>query len=97
LRQIASHCLLLSFRTLSEAEGGGICFFHTASCIWQKIFQKVGMFLDSEKVSVNTPQSPRNSPQLHHDLPAQKHQETQKPPAKPPSTTPKKILPKSVH
>jgi hypothetical protein len=85
---------LLSFRSVAEESA-----FPTQALALtpKKIFQKVGMFLDHEKVTVSTPQSPCNSPQLHHDLPPQKHQKTQKTPAKPSFTTSKKIFPKFVH
>jgi hypothetical protein len=37
---------------------------------YKKIFQKVGVFSGGEKVSVKHHDLPRNSPQLHHDLPS---------------------------
>jgi hypothetical protein len=48
----------------------------------KKILQKVGMFLGGEKVSIKHHDLPRNSPQLHHDLPSQNTTKTQNPPAK---------------
>jgi len=50
-------------------------------------FKKVGVFLATQKVIVDNHDLPRNSPQLHHDLPSRNTTKTQKPPQKPHSTT----------
>jgi hypothetical protein len=48
----------------------------------KKYISKRGKFSGGEKVSVKNHDLPRNSPQLHHDLPSQNNTKTQKPPAK---------------
>jgi hypothetical protein len=83
---------LLSFRSVAEESA----FSTTAPSPHPKNISKVGMFLDSEKVSVSTPQPPRNSPQLHHDLPPQKHQKFSKHPVKTTSIPPPNFFPRPI-
>jgi hypothetical protein len=41
-----------------------------------------GAFFDVKDMSVKTPHQPRIAPQIHHDLPPQKHPKSAKPPVK---------------
>jgi hypothetical protein len=45
-------------------------------------FQKVGVFFEHEIVTSNSPQITTLPPQIHHDLPPQKHPKSAKPPVK---------------
>jgi hypothetical protein len=54
------------------------------------------MFSGGKKVSFKHHDLPRNSPQLHHDLPSPKHHKNAKPPAKK-TLHPKNIFSNSQH
>jgi hypothetical protein len=54
---------------------------HPATKAAQKYISKKRKILGGEKVSPKHHDSPRNSPQTHHDLPPQNTTKTQKPPA----------------
>jgi hypothetical protein len=43
---------------------------------------KGGVFFDVKDMSLKTPHQPRIAPQIHHDLPPQKHPKSAKPPVK---------------
>jgi len=50
--------------------------------IFKKIFAKVGVFIGGRKRGAKTPHPPRNSPQIHHDLPPKNTTKSAKSPVK---------------